>query len=442
MNVVDLLRRWFINSNAINLSTIYSEYGLSYHHYLTEIIRYWNKLQFIAKKTLRSLSKDSNAENISLEVYIYTTYRFFWEEAQFETIVNEINDSLRIPEKKILFKFYEKLSTFKWEIALQKKTQVDKLSIECAVPSFMIKTLLPVLNYSSIKQNIIAMDTRSRKGITYLRINNFTIPAESLSEIQSEIIEYFSRIGIKVKSDNTFPNLLLAKALDKRRIVKSDYYQKNVITFQDKASYSSILLLDPKPNELICDLCAAPGIKTSLIAQQSKGKSTIIAGDFHQKRLHKMVNFLNRSKVKNVDISQWDGIYPPLVKESFDKILLDAPCTGSGTFTSKPELKWRQTKKFLERNVLLQEKLLKSASALLKPGGTLVYSTCSLYPEEGEYQIQKMMNDKFEFKKGPSWLPPSYNINNSSIIGTGRFSPSKHSTIGFFVAKIAKRKSE
>ena len=121
MNVVDLLRRWFINSNAINLSTIYSEYGLSYHHYITEIIRYWNKLQFIAKKTLRSLSKDSNAENISLEVYIYTTYRFFWEEAQFETIVNEINDSLRIPEKKILFKFYEKLSTFKWEIALQKK---------------------------------------------------------------------------------------------------------------------------------------------------------------------------------------------------------------------------------------------------------------------------------------------------------------------------------
>lgn len=440
MNIVELLRQWFNDSTAINLSTIYAEYGLSYHHYLTEIIRYWNKLQFIVKKTLRSLSKDRNAENLNLETCIYITYRFFWEEAQFQDIVNEINTNLNVPEKKILFKFYERLSTFKWDIALQNKTLVDKLSIRCAIPSFTINTLLPVLDYSSIKQNIVAMDTRSRKGIIYIRINNLVVPTKSLSELQIEIAKYFSGIGVKTEPEDTFPNMLQASVMDKRRIVKSEYYQNNSITFQDKASFSSILLLDPQPNDLICDLCAAPGIKTSLIAQQSEGKATVIAGDFHHERLQKMINFLTKCRVTNVNISQWDGIHPPLVAESFDRILLDAPCTGSGTFTSNPELKWRQTKNFLDRNVILQEKLLKSASALLKPGGTLVYSTCSLYPEEGEYQIQKIMNEQLEFKKGPSWLPPSYIINNSSIRGTGRFFPAKHNTIGFFVAKIVKRK--
>lgn len=437
MNIVDLLRQWFIDSDTINLSTIPSKFGLSSYHYLTEIIRYWNKLQFIAKKTLRSMSKD--IDKLDLETCIYATYRFFWEKAQFQSILEEMNSSLNIQNKEQLFKFYNKLSSFNWDIALQKKTQIDKLSIECAVPSFMIKTLLPVLDYHSIEQNLTAMDSRSRKGISYLRINDLVVPTKSFSEIYSNIIKYFSLVGIKAVPDDIFPEILLVNNIDKGKIVKSEYYKNNMLTFQDKASYSSVILLDPKPKELICDLCAAPGIKTSLIAQQSKGKSTIIAGDFHQKRLHNMVNFLNKSKVMNVDISQWDGIYPPLVKESFDKVLLDAPCTGSGTFTSNPELKWRQTKKFLDRNVLLQEKLLKSAIALLKSGGTLVYSTCSLYPEEGEHQIQKIMNDQIELHKGPSWLPPSYIIENSSIKGAGRYSPAMHNTIGFFVAKIVKK---
>ena len=129
------------------------------------------------------------------------------------------------------------------------------------------------------------------------------------------------------------------------------------------------------------------------------------------------------------------------MEESVDRILLDAPCTGSGTFTSNPELKWRQSDKFLRRNVLLQHELLKAAIRLLKVGGTLVYSTCSLYPEEGEYQIQKLINSskkQVTLTSVPSWLPPSYKINGSYIEGAGRFLPSEHNTIGFFVAKLIK----
>ncbi len=134
-------------------------------------------------------------------------------------------------------------------------------------------------------------------------------------------------------------------------------------------------------------------------------------------------------------LARMQGIFGP---ERFDKILLDAPCTGSGTFTNNPELKWRQNKRFLQRNIFLQEQLLLSALDLLKIGGTLVYSTCSLYPEEGEYQIQKIKSDKVRPEEIPSWIPSSYNITGFSQKGTGRFLPAEHDTNGFFLAKLTK----
>jgi 16S rRNA (cytosine967-C5)-methyltransferase len=154
------------------------------------------------------------------------------------------------------------------------------------------------------------------------------------------------------------------------------------------------------------------------------------------------LNELNLSSlgINHIRIIQLDGLHPPLKDNSIDKILLDAPCTGSGTFTSNPELKWRQNEKFLRRNVMLQKRLILSAIKALKVGGTLVYSTCSLYPEEGEHQIQEIIDDQLTPASTPSWLPPSYKINGSFIKGAGRFLPANHDTIGFFVAKMIKNK--
>lgn len=438
MNIVDLIGQWITDSKNLNLRSISTKYGLSSTHYLTEIIRYWNQIQFITKKTLRSLPQDNILEKLKLETYFYVTYRFFWEEAPFPGIMAEIADDIGSPEKQMLLEFYNRLSTFKWDVALQNKTILEKMSIKCAIPSFTINTLLPVLDFDNIRENITAMDEKARKGIFYIRINNLIVPTKPIAELQVEIVENFNKIGVKLKSDTTFPNLLYANVMDKSKIIRSEYYKQKMIIAQDKASISSVHLLDPQPNELIGDLTAAPGIKTSLIAQQSTNEAVVVAGDLDQKRTHEMKTFLSSFGVTNVHPIQWDGIQPPLLKEAFDKILLDAPCTGSGTFTANPVLKWRQNRRFLSRNVFLQEKLLKTAFDLLKVGGTLVYSTCSLYPEEGEYQIQKIRDDQAKFEDTPSWLPPSYYFNDSPIRGAGRYLPAKHNTIGFFVAKMIK----
>ena len=118
--------------------------------------------------------------------------------------------------------------------------------------------------------------------------------------------------------------------------------------------------------------------------------------------------------------------------------MLDPPCTGSGTFLSNPELKWRQSEKFLNQNIILQKKLLRSAIKFLKPNGILVYSTCSLYPEEGEFQILEVLDHLYPLDL-PKWFSPSYTINDSIIPGTGRLFPSTHQTQGFFIGKFKKK---
>ena len=443
MELLGLIRKWINVSKNPEFYTLKTTLSPTNQHYLREIIRYWNKIQYITKKTLRSLSNDKKLHKGKFEVFLYIAYRYMWEKASFTSILNELKDKydgLGKENLKDFYFYYSKLASFNLDIALRDKSEIEQISIRYAIPSFTIRKLLPVLDYSRIKNNIVAMDNRARKGVLYLRMNVGQYDIESLVDLSSIITKEFNKVGITLHQDDDVPFLLKARVRDKNKIIKSNFYQQKVLIFQDKASIAPVIALSPKSNDLICDLCAAPGMKTSLISQQSKGKSKVIAGDFHKVRTQEMVKFLSDLELKNLHLVQWDGLNPPLKLERFDKILLDAPCTGSGTFTNNPELKWRQNERFLQRNIVLQEQLLLSAFKLLKIGGTLVYSTCSLYPEEGENQILKLKSDEVRHEEIPSWIPSSYNINGFSQKGTGRFLPAEHDTSGFFLAKLTKLK--
>jgi len=440
MNIIDLLSRWVSDPKNKTLGKRTSDYSKSDYHYFIEIVRYSNQIRFIANKTRRSIPEHRKLE---IGYYLYFVYRYFWEKGSYEEIIADINHEISSEDKKTLLAFYNRLLTWDWDISFQNKSRIEVLSIKYASPTFFIQKLLPVLDYRQIQQNIVAMDQRSRKGTIYLRINDLKKSDNEIIDGKDFFINYFDKKGVRLKSVENYPLLLQVKVRDKMKIVTDSYYKQKNLLFQEKASVASVYLLEPQSGEIIADLCAAPGTKTSLVSQMLTGESTIIAGDYHHQRMNDMVTFLPSLGINDVHTIQWDGIQPPLMEESVDRILLDAPCTGSGTFTSNPELKWRQSDKFLRRNVLLQHELLKAAIRLLKVGGTLVYSTCSLYPEEGEYQIQKLINSskkQVTLTSVPSWLPPSYKINGSYIEGAGRFLPSEHNTIGFFVAKLIKNK--
>ena len=390
-------------------------------------MRFWNKLNFIIKRNLPDsirVSKDQLAQ------YLYVTYRIFWEKASNETIFKEVKGTNK--------HFLKNVRMFSWEKALKSKDKKEKLSICEATPSFMIDRLLPVMNLKLIKDNIHAMNGLAEGDRVTVRINRLLEEKHSDS-IDLEIKSEFEMGNISFSKDTHLEELITIPSTMKSKVLKSHSYQKGYLIFQDKASAAVIKVLSPQPGELICDMCAAPGIKTSLIAQKMNNQGKIIAGEFLDTRIRIMKQLLNHLNVLNTYVLNIDSIDNPLrFQNMFDRILLDAPCTGSGTFLTNPELKWRQNPKFLHQNILLQKKLFQSALNLLKPGGILVYATCSLYPEEGEHIIMNFLN-QLEAQNLPTWFSPSYKINGSRLPGAGRLFPSKQKTQGFFVGKFKKK---
>jgi 16S rRNA (cytosine967-C5)-methyltransferase len=249
----------------------------------------------------------------------------------------------------------------------------------------------------------------------------------------------FKRKGVNFQQDKEIPYLIHTQADNKRAIIKSKWYDNNTLVFQDKASAAIVEILEPCEGEYICDLCAAPGIKSSLILQLTKNRSKLICNDFNKFRLQFAKDFLYRLKLKNFTLINSDGTKFPLRLDiKFDKVLIDAPCSGSGTFLANPELKWRQNYAFLNQNIVVQKKLIECGLNFLKSGGILVYSTCSLYPEEGEHQISKIYNQIVPLDI-PKYFSPGYKINNKSLEGIGRLFPSIHKTQGFFVSRLKKK---
>jgi 16S rRNA (cytosine967-C5)-methyltransferase len=362
--------------------------------------------------------------------YLYVTYRILWEHASEKEVIGEI--------KKIDINFLKRLKSFSWKKALIHRDEEEQLSIRESIPSFMIKHLLPVMGLDFLKKNANFMNRIDNKIEITIRVNNLNKNISS-KDIFGRFKEDFAKYKIKYRRDNDIPELYWIPLFQKNMIMNLSLYQKGYLIFQDKASATVIKALSPTEEDIVFDMCAAPGMKTSLIAQYMNNNGWIIASDFLLERVKMMKNLLNKLNVLNTDILNTDSIiFPIRFQNYFDKILLDAPCTGSGNLLSNPELKWRQNKRFLQQNLTLQRKLIQSAINLLKPGGIFVYSTCSLYPEEGEHLIL----DFLDFLKPldlPKWVSPSYQIDEKPLSGTGRLFPSIHHTQGFFIGKFKKK---
>ncbi len=355
-----------------------------------------------------------------------------FEKAEAQEIIMEVE-----PNEKLSL-YLERLKDFSWDIALRNKKDVEVLSINEAIPSFFIERLLPVMKLSFLKDNLKYMNYYSSQTTVSLRINSLT-SNNSLETLKDLIKSEFQKEGIKIQQDEKIPYILHTQAQYKRLIISNKLYKDNTLLFQDWASAAIVELLEPHQGGLICDLCAAPGIKSSLIVQLSKNRYRLLCNDFSNSRLQFTKDFFSLFKNIDICILNSDGTnFPVKFDFKFDKILIDAPCTGSGTFLSHPELKWRQNNEFLNQNVVIQKKLIESGLNLLKKGGNLVYSTCSLYPEEGEYQINEIY-DQITPLDLPKYFSKSYKINNTILKGTGRLFPSIHNTQGFFVSRLKKK---
>ncbi|MBI3987362.1 MAG: 16S rRNA (cytosine(967)-C(5))-methyltransferase RsmB [Lentisphaerae bacterium] len=161
----------------------------------------------------------------------------------------------------------------------------------------------------------------------------------------------------------------------------------------DPSVLRSVALLDPRAGERILDGCAAPGGKTFLIAERLAGRGTLTAMDASADRLDRLRDNLKRLGCDGVEVIHGDMTKAPPSLAPFDRILLDVPCTNTGVIRRRPDARWRFSERDMRKNIGQQKAMLNGAVPLLKPGGTLVYSTCSLEPEEDEQLVAEWVRE-------------------------------------------------
>lgn len=269
----------------------------------------------------------------------------------------------------------------------------------------------------------------SCRKVVSLRVN-------LLKSTPDDILAKFNTGGIKLNKVNWADDVFYSDC-ELSVIKNTEVYNNGELYLQSLSSCLPVLLLEPKISEDILDMTAAPGGKTTQIASLSCGKANITACERHPMRFERLKYNLNKQGVKNVNVINKDARQ---LEDwfKFDKILLDAPCSGSGTLVSDADNNSNFTNQLLNNTVKTQKALFEKAVKLLKKGGILVYSTCSILKQENEDIIKNYIDkkileivkiDKSHFCDIP-FLP-------STIDGVMTVCPNEHFE-GFFVAVLKK----
>jgi 16S rRNA C967 or C1407 C5-methylase (RsmB/RsmF family) len=205
-------------------------------------------------------------------------------------------------------------------------------------------------------------------------------------------------------------------------------------------------VLSPRPGEIILDLCAAPGGKTTHLAQLMGDRGLVVANDFKKERTHVLRSHIDRLGILSVLVCCYSGQAFPL-RRKFDRVLLDPPCSAEGTYRAGLPPTRSENPKVAQHLVRVQKGLLQQGLAVLRPGGTLVYSTCTYAPEENEAVVNEAVKEgkaellpifiPFPHSRGlPSWKEESYHPDMAKAV---RLYPHQVNSWGFFIAHLRKR---
>jgi 16S rRNA (cytosine967-C5)-methyltransferase len=260
---------------------------------------------------------------------------------------------------------------------------------------------------------------------------------------RDSIAQELEAAGLRVE-----PGTLLrsAVAVSGGSVAQSAPFRDGRISIQDEASQLVPLLLGVRAGERVLDLCAAPGGKTAALARAAGGAGSVIAADLHAHRVRAMNEQFKRLRLGNVRTMQLDATSTLPFGEEFDAILMDAPCSGTGTLARHPEIRWRLKFEQLAELHALQVKICSSAVRTLKPGGRLVYSTCSLEKEENEAVVAELLQAHPALRRaaagesvrlvGPLLAPGVSSANLFDDASQFRILPGQYGTDGFFAAVL------
>jgi NOL1/NOP2/sun family putative RNA methylase len=270
------------------------------------------------------------------------------------------------------------------------------------------------------------------------------IRVNTLKISRGELKERLEKIGWKLEEVPWYENAFFVET--EGSLAKTNEFFLGYYYIQDAASLVPVIVLNPQPGEIVLDACASPGSKTTFIAELMKNEGLIIANDVTPKRIKALSFNLQKIGATNVVVTMMDARNIKRLGIKFDKILLDVPCSSSGTFISSFRVLQFWSQHVVKRLSKLQKQLLKAAVEVLKEEGVLVYSTCSLDPEENEENLEYAVK-KLGLKPEPIEVRGLKYRRGLEAYGKRRFEYSKFAirfypfdnlTEGFFVCKLRK----
>lgn len=276
-----------------------------------------------------------------------------------------------------------------------------------------------------------------------LQANNeippFTVRCNSLKIGKKELMTILADENIECREGSLNYEAISIRGTSS--IEGKDSFRKGYYQVQDESSMLVAHVVDPKPGEAVLDMCSAPGGKTTHMAELMGNEGMIVARDIHQHKLTLVEESCNRLGVNIVKTELYNATHLDRNSlERFDRVLLDAPCSGLGVIRRKPDLRWKKEPDNFRELAKLQKEMLELASKYVKPGGTLIYSTCTINKTENIMVVRDFLSGHQQFQlEDISGLIPESLISEKAHEGYLELFPNTHGTDGFFIARIGKR---
>lgn len=337
--------------------------------------------------------------------------------------LDKIPESAAVNESVKLAKQYGHEASSKFVNAILRKiekNEMEKLLAYIATKPILEDEIISIVTSHPLWMVDELLKEYDKKFVTeFLNANNITpeitLRSNRLKTTRDELYKLLILRKIDCRKGNLEDSIKVKKMTD---------FKGKLFTVQDEAAQLACLKLAAKPDEIVLDACSAPGGKTTYLAEIMENKGEVEAWDIHPHRVRLVEEAAKKLDISIIHAKVHDAtISMPSYKEKFDKILLDVPCSGLGVIRKKPDIKWTRKIEDFEELMSVQEKILDTCSEYLKPGGRMIYSTCTVLKRENEEQIDRFLLTHSDF----------------TLVEQVKLFPNVDETDGFYIAVLERK---
>lgn len=313
-------------------------------------------------------------------------------------------------------------------IPLPEKGTADYLSVAYSHPLWLVRMWIAYYGYEETEQ-ICSYDNQSP---------DVTIRVNTLKTKKEKLRQQLEDAGVHVQEGHLCENALhLTKTADLSRL---EAFQKGLFHVQDESSQLAVKILDPQKGESILDLCAAPGGKSFTAAEIMENEGRLLSGDIYEHKIALLEEGAERLGIRIMECRVRDAAEPEETPELFDRVLVDAPCSGLGLMRKKPDIRLKKDGNEIDSLIGIQRKILDTAAGYVKKGGVLVYSTCTLSRKENEKNLEWFLKNHPEFAAEDitEYLPANWEEKTAKQ-GYLTLLPHKTGTDGFFISRLKRK---